>query len=64
MDDVLSRQCFVCGDLYGEHTLDSLAECMESVNEMLEEGYDGWDADARDIPWTRTIETIATGRYL
>jgi len=62
--DILCRTCFVCGEVYGFHTLDSLAECMENVNAMLEEGYDCWDEEARDIPWARPVETVPTGRYL
>ena len=30
-DDLLSRPCPVCDALYGEHSLDGLAACMEAV---------------------------------
>lgn len=30
-DDLLARACPVCDAMYGEHTLDELAECMEVI---------------------------------
>lgn len=50
-DDVLDRDCPVCGAMYGEHSLDSLAWCMEQVADMLDfEPYEEHD-------W-RPIETV------
>jgi len=35
-EDVLMRCCPVCESLYAEHSLDSLAWCMEQVADMLD----------------------------
>lgn len=49
-DDLLARPCIVCDRAYGEHSLDDLAGCMESLTEGFDDsGY---------------IEDVPTGRYL
>ena len=51
-DEVLVRFCPMCNRLYGEHSLDALAWCMEEVAEMLD-----YEAPYDATTW-RPVETV------
>lgn len=61
--DLLMRRCPACGDAYGEHTLVSLAECIDGLfddDEDREEASDLWWEGLVRVPNLRPVEVVVT----
>jgi len=59
---VLMRECPACGNAYGEHTLVSLAECIDGLflDEDREEASDVWWDGLVRVPNLRPVEDVVT----